>query len=66
MLTLTHYRSIVLLILFSLVPASVVTPGQAQGQEPYRYAPSLVEELERLQQAALASDYDYRQVAYLS
>ncbi len=54
------------MVLFSLVPASVITQGQAQRQEPYRYDRALIEDLERLQQAALASDYDYKQVGYLS
>lgn len=35
-------------------------------QKAYEYSPKLVDELKQLQKAVLASDYAYRQVAYLS
>jgi Zn-dependent M28 family amino/carboxypeptidase len=35
------------------------------AQPSYNYPPELLDELKRLQQAALASDYAYQQVAYL-
>src|SRR5262249_20766275 len=35
-------------------------------ESPYEYSPKLSEELKTLEQAALASDYAYKQVAYLT
>src|SRR5262245_3768836 len=43
------------------------TSAQRGGQTPaYSYPPQLVDELKRLQQAALASDYALKQTAYLT
>lgn len=39
---------------------------QSQPNSPAPYSPQLLSELRQLQQAALASDYAYKQVAYLS
>lgn len=39
---------------------------QGQPAQPPLYSPQLLSELKRIQQAALASDYAYRQTAYLS
>ncbi|HEX8138258.1 MAG TPA: M20/M25/M40 family metallo-hydrolase [Pyrinomonadaceae bacterium] len=57
------------LILFSALgveaqPAPEQTPQPTPTPVPY--PPQLVREMKRLQQAALASDYAYRQVAHLS
>src|SRR5262245_39709024 len=41
-------------------------PSFAQQQQPYSYPPKLLDELKQLQQAALASDYAYKQVSYLT
>src|SRR5689334_13780900 len=38
----------------------------AQQQQAYQYPPRLLEELKQLEQAALSSDYAYKQVAYLT
>ena len=39
---------------------------QGQTPQPNLYSPQLLRELKQLQEAALSSDYAYRQVAYLS
>jgi hypothetical protein len=52
-----------LLALISFVTLCLPTPAQ---QKPYEYAPQTVDELKQLQKAVLASDYAYRQLAYLS
>jgi carboxypeptidase Q len=39
---------------------------QGQPEKPSPYSPQLLAELKQIQQAALTSDYAYRQVAYLS
>jgi carboxypeptidase Q len=39
---------------------------QGQNQQPGLYSPKLLKELKQIQEAALASDYAYRQVAHLS
>lgn len=41
-------------------------PLQAQPTAPSPFTPQLISELKQIQQAALQSDYAYRQVAYLS
>ncbi|HVF89821.1 MAG TPA: M20/M25/M40 family metallo-hydrolase [Blastocatellia bacterium] len=51
----------VLLVLFLFV----IVAAQQPEAPPSPYTPGLLEELKRLHGAALASDYDYRQVAYL-
>src|SRR5262245_9237639 len=62
-------------ILFSIFAAVVLacsikiftTAAQRRGQLPsYSYPPQLLDELKRLQQAALASDYALKQTAYLA
>ena len=50
---------VVVLFLFVIVVA------QQPQAPPSPYSPALLGELKRLHQAAFASDYDYRQVAYL-
>lgn len=53
-----------LLVIFLCLVAS--TSAQRRGQAPsYTYPPQLLEEMKRLQQAALSSDYALKQVAYL-
>lgn len=54
--------SLVLLVAQSLPVAS----QQGQQATPTPYSPQLLSELKQIQQAALASDYAYRQVAHLS
>lgn len=49
-----------------VITMSLNATGQQSAPPPYRYEARLVEELKRLQQAALSSDYAYRQTAYLS
>ncbi len=60
-------------LLFSIIAIFIClsygssTLAQRRGQRPtYNYPPQLIEELKRLQQAALASDYALKQTAYLS
>ena len=53
-------------VLFSVgvdTPAQLSRPPQAP---PLQYSPQFVAEIRRVQQAALASDYAYRQLAHLS
>src|SRR5215470_4273681 len=45
---------------------SFVLPSFARQEQAYQYPPRLLEELKTLEQAALASDYAYKQVAYLT
>ena len=52
--------------LLSAVPASAQSPGDSPAPTPTPYSPETLADLPRLQQAALASDYAYRQVAHLS
>ncbi|HEY0408492.1 MAG TPA: hypothetical protein VGC89_22345, partial [Pyrinomonadaceae bacterium] len=51
-----------------LLAISLPTASQQQGPQetPNPYSPQLLSELKQLQEAALKSDYAYRQVAYLS
>jgi carboxypeptidase Q len=51
------------LLFLNALPA-LAQQGQSQGQN--LYSPQLLKELKQIQEAALASDYAYRQVAYLS
>lgn len=53
----------VVLSLFVSLPVAAQTP---QAENENLYSPQLLAELKRLQEAALKSDYAYRQVAYLS
>lgn len=51
---------------FIAVCLTASTSAQRRGQAPnYNYPPQLLEEMKRLQQAALSSDYALKQVAYL-
>ncbi|MDT4896427.1 MAG: hypothetical protein QOH25_1504 [Acidobacteriota bacterium] len=43
-----------------------LTAQQGQNQQQNLYSPQLLKELKRIQEAALGSDYAYRQVAHLS
>jgi carboxypeptidase Q len=57
------YARVAVVILTSLTLSLQTT---AQQQQPsYSYTPQLIDELKRLTQAALSSDYAYRQVAYM-
>ncbi|HYP29607.1 MAG TPA: M20/M25/M40 family metallo-hydrolase [Blastocatellia bacterium] len=51
--------AVLVLLLFVIVAA------QQPQAPPSPYSPGLIQDLKRLHAAALASDYDYRQVAYL-
>lgn len=50
----------------ALLVFSFALPSFAQQQQAYQYPPRLLEELKQLEQAALTSDYAYKQVAYLT
>ncbi len=52
--------------LTALILFFFIFPVFAQQQPAYQYPPKLLDELNQLQQAALASDYAYKQVAYLT
>src|SRR5262249_23280399 len=53
-------------LVFVYSSLSVSITAQRRGQVPnYRYPPQLLDELKRLQQAALESDYALNQTAYL-
>jgi carboxypeptidase Q len=56
-----YVRLLVLLLVFS-----TFAHGQAASPTPQLYSPRTLEELGQVQRAALASDYAYRQTAYLS
>jgi Zn-dependent M28 family amino/carboxypeptidase len=56
-----------LLILFSgFLSGSLVEPSLAQQPPPLQYSAQFVSEIKKVQQAALESDYAYRQLAHLS
>src|SRR5260370_1065317 len=68
----TH-RQLFVVALVVLGSTSVLATRQAAQQpreptqpQPLSYDPKLVSELKKIQQAALASDYAYRQVAHLA
>jgi hypothetical protein len=54
------------LIAFLITTALSLNPLARQQPPPYQYSAKLTEELNRLKQAALASDYAYQQLAYLT
>lgn len=55
-----------ILLLFNLTLASTANAQLSRPQAPQlQYAPELLSEIKRIQQAALASDYAYRQLAHL-
>jgi hypothetical protein len=58
-----HACAIALVLLVNSLP---IASQQRQTEAPSPYSPQLLSELKKIQQAALASDYAYRQVAYLS
>src|SRR5215213_11366865 len=58
--------SILCLLAAALVFDSVPLRAQQGRNQPNLYSPQLLSELKQLQEAALASDYAYRQVAHLS
>src|SRR5436190_5813169 len=72
----SHFRAIFLLsLLLSLcaerldaqqTPVAASTPSASPSPTPAVFSPQTLAELKRLQQAALTSDYAYRQVAHLS
>ena len=47
-------------------PAATSSPTASPSSTPAVFSPQTLAELKRLQQAALTSDYAYRQVAHLS
>ncbi len=53
-------------LLAALVVSSLPLSAQQGQNQPNLYSPQLLSELKQIQQAALASDYAYRQVAHLS
>lgn len=55
-------RILTAILLFTIIPAFAQRRGQ---QQIPTYSPQLTEELQRLMNAALESDYAYRQLAYL-
>lgn len=59
-----HARAIALVLLLTVSLPTV--SQQRQQEQPDPYTPQLLSELKRIQQAALASDYAYKQVAHLS
>src|SRR5689334_18675064 len=64
---MTYIRIFALTFLagFCLFPAPPAS-AQRRGQQPtYNYPPQLLDEMKQLEQAALASDYALKQVAYL-
>jgi carboxypeptidase Q len=78
MITTTHRairmeNSATALTVFILVLLSFGVPGRGRAQlsrppqsPPLQYSPQFVDEIKRVQQAALGSDYAYRQLAHLS
>jgi carboxypeptidase Q len=58
--------AVVLMIVLSLSAGLPLASQQPQAGNENLYSPQLLAELKRLQEAALKSDYAYRQVAYLS
>ncbi|HSE97307.1 MAG TPA: peptidase M28, partial [Blastocatellia bacterium] len=61
-------RSIIRFLCIVLIFSSLTFAAGAQqqnGEGPAPYSPKLLGEMKRLQEAALASDYAYRQVAHL-
>ncbi len=57
-------RSYIAFLLCIFAASSV--PGQNPSPTPELYSPSTLDDLARLQKAAVSSDYAYRQVGYLS
>jgi carboxypeptidase Q len=57
---------VALIIVLMLAGALPLASQQQPVQEPPLYSTQLLAEMRQIQQAALASDYAYRQVAYLS
>lgn len=57
------FSSIICLLFLFTLPLNA---QQGQNQPPNLYSPKLLKELKQIQEAALGSDYAYRQVAYLS
>ncbi|HYV05507.1 MAG TPA: peptidase M28, partial [Blastocatellia bacterium] len=64
----TNRNVIALSVVAVFLLTSTLIPGPAAAQtetQPEPFPPKLTAELKRLQEAALASDYAYRQVAHL-
>jgi len=64
-------RASILTLSVSLLLSSILQPTAAQlsrppATPPLQYSPQLVTEIKKIQQAALESDYAYRQLAHLS
>src|SRR5256714_9429458 len=54
------------MVLVSIAAAQEISPSPTPTATPALYSPQTLSELKQLQQAALKSDYAYRQVAHLS
>src|SRR5262245_30620289 len=61
-----RYFSLTILIVFCLTFTSSFTTQRRVQIAGYEYPPQLLDELKRLHQAALASDYALKQAAYLT
>jgi Zn-dependent M28 family amino/carboxypeptidase len=63
-----HFRLIVVVtgLLSSGLTQALAQLSRPPATPPLQYSPQLVSEIKRIQQAAFASDYAYRQVAHLS
>jgi Zn-dependent M28 family amino/carboxypeptidase len=64
-------RARILNLSILLLPGFIISPALAQlsrppATPPLQYSPQLVTEIKKVQQAALESDYAYRQLAHLS
>ncbi|MEO8041591.1 MAG: M28 family peptidase [Acidobacteriota bacterium] len=55
-----------ILVLFFVLANAILTYAQVATPTPRLYAPKTIEDMRRLQQAALKSDYAYRQTAFLA
>jgi carboxypeptidase Q len=67
--TISHRRVSLIcafVIAFLSLNVAQLNAQQGQNQQQNLYSPQLLSELKRIQEAALSSDYAYRQVAHLS
>jgi hypothetical protein len=55
-----------ILVLFILLASSILLNAQTATPTPQLYTTKTIEDMRRLQQSALVSDYAYRQTAYLA
>lgn len=71
MITINHWKRCarISLTVSAAILSSITTPAQLSrppAAPPLQYSPQLVAEIKKVQQAALESDYAYRQLAHLS